>query len=476
MTTKLIFYTLFIISVPAFAGKKYQIPTDEITRTDCVASEIQEIDAKAALPFSLDQGTTSTCFAHAAYFLVQYLYNVDQIYHKGIPHPETLSLTDFIAKGCKNTFPTQGGYGKTVLETIKDQFIDVQNHYHIEDVYEFDKIIRSDPVCDVESCCQILYQHFNSNLLPATRDIIRAALLQDKTTAAHSILFKSSAHQSYKKPPPFDTELHFYPDPPLQVNQEMILNRVKTLLQPIPPLNISYPFTLAYCPEENDDGSCDTHETVIAGRRKLCCGNSCTEEWKIINSYGGKEEGWTKASLLSESVIKYGLYLTAIRPCKKTIEDPSPIPLCSSDTLTPFRLHKLAAQGDLAKIQYLFEKEKQKDYLNSPNSAGQYPLSLAVANGKINVVQYLLDQGASIDQKNRTNETPLYIAIKKGHFELVRYLLNHGASPTMSKNGITWRLSPLSSNALLGEIQNYILNYKPAQSTPLTGKRKILEP
>ncbi|OUM61687.1 hypothetical protein PIROE2DRAFT_26240, partial [Piromyces sp. E2] len=54
-------------------------------------------------------------------------------------------------------------------------------------------------------------------------------------------------------------------------------------------------------------------------------------------------------------------------------------------------------------------------------------LHAACKNGHIDVVKYLVEQGANIHQENYNYDTPLYIACKNGHEDIVKYLVEQGA-------------------------------------------------
>lgn len=58
---------------------------------------------------------------------------------------------------------------------------------------------------------------------------------------------------------------------------------------------------------------------------------------------------------------------------------------------------------------------------------GAPPLWCAAAAGHMEVVQLLVQHGASVNSTTRTNSTPLRAACFDGHYEIVRYLVQHGA-------------------------------------------------
>ena len=63
------------------------------------------------------------------------------------------------------------------------------------------------------------------------------------------------------------------------------------------------------------------------------------------------------------------------------------------------------------------------------NFYGWPPLSYAAFNGHAEVVDYLLKRGAEIDAKTQNGATALYLAARNGHLEVVKLLLSKDADP-----------------------------------------------
>jgi len=100
---------------------------------------------------------------------------------------------------------------------------------------------------------------------------------------------------------------------------------------------------------------------------------------------------------------------------------------------------------------------------------GQPLLHLSVQNGHINIVSYLLDQGAIID-KLATHETlgegctALLVAIVEGHLDVVDLLLSRGADPTART--AKKRMTPLMVAATRdGDILRLLLSYEVVRMT-----------
>lgn len=83
------------------------------------------------------------------------------------------------------------------------------------------------------------------------------------------------------------------------------------------------------------------------------------------------------------------------------------------------------ALKDLQIIQFLIDHGAK---INEPSSTGQTPLGAACRRGFLENVQFLLDKGALIDQKALYGHTPIDIAANFGHSEIVDLLLQQGAS------------------------------------------------
>jgi ankyrin repeat protein len=63
----------------------------------------------------------------------------------------------------------------------------------------------------------------------------------------------------------------------------------------------------------------------------------------------------------------------------------------------------------------------------SKDPGKSYPLHLASNYGHLNIVKYLVEQGAHLEVKDATGHTPLMYAAFEGHIDVVRYLLKVGS-------------------------------------------------
>ncbi len=56
------------------------------------------------------------------------------------------------------------------------------------------------------------------------------------------------------------------------------------------------------------------------------------------------------------------------------------------------------------------------------------PLHIAASEGNVAVVELLMQNGASIHQRDRNNDTPLMCAIENGYPDVIKALIKCGAT------------------------------------------------
>jgi ankyrin repeat protein len=89
-------------------------------------------------------------------------------------------------------------------------------------------------------------------------------------------------------------------------------------------------------------------------------------------------------------------------------------------------LHLAVRNGHLETVQYLVEEAKVD--MSAENNDGDTTFSLAAQQGHLAVMAYLHQQGANINHKREfNNKTPLMAAAENGKTEAVRWLCEHGA-------------------------------------------------
>ena len=77
------------------------------------------------------------------------------------------------------------------------------------------------------------------------------------------------------------------------------------------------------------------------------------------------------------------------------------------------------------------------DDIDRSEGYGSYPvLPLAAKGGHLDVVRFLVENGADVNARNRYHSTPLYLAAIRKHPEVAEYLLQQGADPNLSGYGL----------------------------------------
>ncbi|CAF1471981.1 unnamed protein product, partial [Rotaria sordida] len=93
------------------------------------------------------------------------------------------------------------------------------------------------------------------------------------------------------------------------------------------------------------------------------------------------------------------------------------------------KLHKAAWEGNLKKVQHL----ARPGQINLKDSQKRTPLHLAVVKGHIDIVRYLVEEGAKLDVVDNEQRTPLIKAILSGvqnikrNYQICEILVNGGA-------------------------------------------------
>ncbi len=104
--------------------------------------------------------------------------------------------------------------------------------------------------------------------------------------------------------------------PPYKANtlKNMDINVVSAKMDEL--LNEKRPFSMSLCHSNSMEKICGPHAVVIGGKRNICCGNSCREQWKVVDSAGaftGKEidkDGWVDRKEVinrTEGLLRYGI-------------------------------------------------------------------------------------------------------------------------------------------------------------------------
>jgi ankyrin repeat protein len=95
-------------------------------------------------------------------------------------------------------------------------------------------------------------------------------------------------------------------------------------------------------------------------------------------------------------------------------------------------IHDAAERGDLAAVTKIVTQNRGS--VRALDSYHETPLHFAAKNGRRDVAEYLLLQGADPNAKNNAGETPLYAASLIGYVSVVELLLTHGADVSLGNS------------------------------------------
>merc|ERR1719376_342924 len=135
--------------------------------------------------------------------------------------------------------------------------------------------------------------------------------------------------------------------------------------------------------------------------------------------------------------------------------------VCSEDKGTQKKIEDAINSGNLKKFKSLVQdancvtrNEKQSPYVKGNSIIADKPVLYAAAHaGKKEIVEYLLDQGADVNQplritnvrkgkpgKPTVGHTPLFDAVQSGLLNIIKPLVEEGKANPSKKNG--YRVSP----------------------------------
>ncbi|KAH9143873.1 hypothetical protein AeRB84_012154 [Aphanomyces euteiches] len=118
-------------------------------------------------------------------------------------------------------------------------------------------------------------------------------------------------------------------------------------------------------------------------------------------------------------------------------------------------------------VQALLDSGASVDFANTIKD-GWTALHVASDQNNLIITKTLLDHNASVDIKTQHGETPMHFATKKGFFYIVQELLAHGASPDSKDE---YDNTPLHIAALRGDLQIIQLLMKAGADSLLTNQK-----
>lgn len=167
---------------------------------------------------------------------------------------------------------------------------------------------------------------------------------------------------------------------------------------------------------------------VLASAHVVC--RLFTEDLRIarrIESFVDVSPRWTLARALTDGSLRLIKRVVTLGECFE-----------GQDELTLLRatikgFHGAAGHGDSALVRWLASPNAipgvdGRDLINSSSQAGWTALQRAARNGRVDVVQFLLDHNVTVDALNANGCTALHWAVAYGHAAVVKLLLEHGAT------------------------------------------------
>jgi ankyrin repeat protein/L-ascorbate metabolism protein UlaG (beta-lactamase superfamily) len=96
-------------------------------------------------------------------------------------------------------------------------------------------------------------------------------------------------------------------------------------------------------------------------------------------------------------------------------------------------IHEAAKTGDLQKVQELVKADP--DMVNLKDNSGRTPLHWAARNDHLNVVKFLVKNGADVNAEDKRGIIPLYYSVWLGeNYEIAECLVNSGADINSKRN------------------------------------------
>ncbi|KAK4151603.1 hypothetical protein C8A00DRAFT_17015, partial [Chaetomidium leptoderma] len=100
----------------------------------------------------------------------------------------------------------------------------------------------------------------------------------------------------------------------------------------------------------------------------------------------------------------------------------------------PFRCAANGCYGHQIGFAKESDLDKHNHRLHSEVTPVEFPSDLSIdifkvaTEGKLEVIQDLVDRGTNVNSRNKKNSTPLFLAATAGHYKVCQWLLEHGAN------------------------------------------------
>jgi ankyrin repeat protein len=123
-----------------------------------------------------------------------------------------------------------------------------------------------------------------------------------------------------------------------------------------------------------------------------------------------------------------------------------------------------AKAGDVATMELLVGQNPRLLTARAPTQLYRTPLIFASMEGHVEVVRWLLDNGAAIDTRDYDGATALSFACREGGFSVVELLMERGADPTIATLG-GWTPLVVASRQGHLEVVRFLLGHPRARAT-----------
>jgi ankyrin repeat protein len=183
----------------------------------------------------------------------------------------------------------------------------------------------------------------------------------------------------------------------------------------------------AHVVEELITAGCSVDERNVRCESGLVIAAKCRhfKVSKLLVKYNCKlndtdcKEGWTALKWASYHGDVGTISILLLSGASLNVDDPS--------NSTPLMLASMNGHFDCVKILMKNDLET----LDAVNEYGWSALMLAANNNQVEVVRFLLDNGANPNTQNHVGETALYMAAKLNLAVIVEILLKFGAKPRL---------------------------------------------
>lgn len=117
-------------------------------------------------------------------------------------------------------------------------------------------------------------------------------------------------------------------------------------------------------------------------------------------------------------------------------------------------IHVAAENGHYALMSFLIQRGANVNLVSGDGTVkleAHFPLYYAAQKGFLGIAKLLLNAGAKVDTIGENNRTPLHTAVHNGHVDVVEFLLKNGANPNLQAE--VSRLTPLHVALINGHIE-----------------------